>query len=87
MLEPNTFGTHEFLDFVGQIGAEVYLSVNVGSGTPQEGAEWLEYIAAQPETSLGKERGANGRAAPTIAILGIGNESWDCGGNMSPGTT
>jgi alpha-N-arabinofuranosidase len=85
VLEPNTFGTHEFLDFVGQIGAEAYLSVNVGSGTPQEAAEWLEYLTASPETSLGKERGANGHAAPyKIAYLGIGNESWDCGGNMSP---
>ena len=34
--EPNTFGTHEFLDFVDQIGAEAYLSVNVGSGTVAE---------------------------------------------------
>ena len=84
MLEPNTFGTHEFMDFVGQIGAEAYVSVNVGSGTPQEAAEWLEYLTAQPETTLGKERGLNGHAAPfKVAFLGIGNESWDCGGNIS----
>jgi alpha-N-arabinofuranosidase len=83
--EPNTFGTHEFMDFVSQIGSEAYLSVNVGSGTPQEAAEWLEYLTAAPETSLGKERGANGHPAPyEVAYLGIGNESWDCGGNMSP---
>jgi alpha-N-arabinofuranosidase len=83
--EPNTFGTHEFMDFVGLIGSEAYLSVNVGSGTPQEAAEWLEYLTAPPETALGKERAANGHAAPyTIAFLGVGNESWDCGGNMSP---
>jgi alpha-N-arabinofuranosidase len=49
--EPNTFGTHEFMDFLGQIGSEAYLSVNVGSGTPREAAEWLEYrTAAQPTT-------------------------------------
>lgn len=85
VLEPNTFGTHEFMDFAGQISAEAYVSVNVGSGTPQEGAEWLEYLTAPPETTLGKERGANGHPAPyKVAYLGIGNESWDCGGNMSP---
>jgi alpha-N-arabinofuranosidase len=85
VLEPNTFGTHEFMDFVEQIGSEAYLSVNVGSGTPQEAAEWLEYMTAAPETSLGKERAANGHPAPyKVAYLGIGNESWDCGGNMSP---
>ena len=82
--EPNTFGTHEFMDFVEQIGAEAYLSLNVGSGTPQEAAEWLEYLTAPASTTLGGERAANGRPAPyKIAYLGIGNESWDCGGNMS----
>jgi alpha-N-arabinofuranosidase len=83
--EPNTFGTHEFMDFVAQIGSEAYLSVNVGSGTPQEAAEWLEYLTAAQPTTLAKERAANGQAAPYgVAFLGIGNESWDCGGNMSP---
>ena len=85
VVEPNTFGTHEFMDFVDQIGSEAYLSVNVGSGTPQEAAEWLEYLTTAQPTALAKERTANGHAAPyKIAFLGIGNESWDCGGNMSP---
>jgi alpha-L-arabinofuranosidase len=83
--EDNTFGTHEFMDFVDQIGAEAYLSINLGTGTPQEGAEWLEYMTASPATTLGKERAANGRKDPyRVPLLGIGNESWDCGGNMSP---
>jgi alpha-N-arabinofuranosidase len=85
VVEPNTFGTHEFMDFLEQIGAEAYLSVNVGSGTPQEAAEWLEYLTSAQPTTLAQERAANGRPAPyRIAFLGIGNESWDCGGNMSP---
>lgn len=83
--EPNTFGTHEYLDFLDQIGAEAYLSLNVGSGTPQEAAEWLEYLTTNQPTALGKERAANGHPAPyKLAYLGIGNESWDCGGNMTP---
>jgi alpha-N-arabinofuranosidase len=83
--EPNTFGTHEYLDFLDQIGAEAYLSLNLGSGTPQEAAEWLEYLTTTQPTTLGKERAANGHPAPyKIAYLGIGNESWDCGGNMTP---
>ena len=85
VIEPNTFGTHEFMDFLDQIGAEAYLSLNVGSGTPQEAAEWLEYLTTTQPTTLGKERAANGHPAPyKIAYLGIGNESWDCGGNMTP---
>ena len=83
--EPNTFGTNEFMDFLGQIGAEAYISANVGSGTPREAAEWLEYLTAPQSTTLAKERAANGHPAPyKIRYLGIGNESWDCGGNMTP---
>jgi alpha-N-arabinofuranosidase len=82
--EPNTFGTHEFLDFLEQIGSEAYISVNVGSGTPQEAAEWLEYLTTAQPTTLAKERAANGHPAPyKVAYLGIGNESWACGGNMT----
>ena len=85
VIEPNTFGTHEFMDFMDQIGAEAYLSVNVGSGTPREAAEWLEYLTTAQPTTLAKERAANGHPAPyKIPYLGIGNESWDCGGNMTP---
>ena len=85
VIEPNTFGTHEFLDFVDQIGAEAYVSVNVGSGTPHEAADWLEYLTTAQPTTLAKERAANGHPAPyKIALLGLGNESWDCGGNMTP---
>jgi len=85
VIEPNNFGTHEFMDFLHQVGAEAYISVNVGSGTPQEAAEWLEYLTTDQPTTLAKERGANGHPAPyNVAYLGIGNESWDCGGNMTP---
>jgi len=85
VIEPNTFGTHEFMDFLDQIGSEAYVSVNVGSGTPQEAAEWLEYMTTAQPTTLQKDRASNGHPAPyKIAFLGIGNESWDCGGNMSP---
>ena len=85
VIEPNTFGTDEFMDFLSQIGSDAYVSVNVGSGTPQEAAEWLEYMTTAQPTTLEKERATNGHPAPyKIAFLGIGNESWDCGGNMTP---
>jgi alpha-N-arabinofuranosidase len=85
VIEPNTFGTNEFMDFLDQIGAEPYLSVNIGSGTPREAAEWLEYMTTAQPTTLEKERAANGHPAPyRVPYLGLGNESWDCGGNMTP---
>ena len=83
--EPNRFGTHEFMDFLEQIGSQAFVSINVGSGTPQEAAEWLEYMTTAQPTALAAERAANGRPDPwSVPFLGIGNESWDCGGNMTP---
>ena len=59
VIEPNTFGTHEFMDFVQQIGAEAYLSINVGSGTPAEAADWLEYLTTTATDGAGE--GARGQ--------------------------
>ena len=78
VLDTNAFGTHEFMDFADQIGAEAYISLNVGSGTAKEAADWLEYMTAGKPTALAKERAANGHPAPyKVAYKGIGNESWD----------
>ncbi|PZU08786.1 MAG: alpha-N-arabinofuranosidase [Sphingomonas sp.] len=83
--EPNTFGTDEFMDFIGQIGSEAYVSVNVGSGSPEEAAKWLEYMTTDQPTTLARERAANGHSAPyKVKYLGIGNENWGCGGAYSP---
>lgn len=83
--ESNAFGTAEFMDFAEQIGADAYVSVNVGSGSPEEAAAWLEYMTAEKDTTLAKERIANGHKAPwKVALLGLGNENWGCGGAMSP---
>jgi alpha-L-arabinofuranosidase len=85
VLEPNSFGTDEFFDFISQIGSEAYVSVNVGSGTPGEAAEWLEYMTASKDDGLGAERAKNGHPEPyKVAFVGLGNESWSCGGAMSP---
>lgn len=83
-IEPNSFGTHEFMDFIEQIGSEAYITVNVATGTPQEAADWLEYMTTDQPTSLAKEREANGRKPPyRVKYLGIGNESYGCGGAMT----
>lgn len=80
--EPNTVGTHEFMDLVGQLGAEAYVAGNVGNGTPQEMAEWVEYMTA-PAGTLAEERAKNGRKEPwAVPYFGVGNELWGCGGNM-----
>jgi alpha-N-arabinofuranosidase len=78
VIEPNTFGTHEFMDFVQQIGAEAYVSVNVGSGTPREASEWFEYMTTNQPTALAKQRAANGHPEPYgISFMGIGMRTGD----------
>jgi len=84
VVDSNAFGTDEFMDFIHQIGSEAYVSANVGSGTPQEAAEWMEYMTAAAPTALAKERAANGHPeAYKVGFMGIGNESWSCGGDMT----
>jgi alpha-N-arabinofuranosidase len=82
--EPNSFGTHEFMDFAELVGAAAYVSGNVGSGSPREMAEWVEYMTS-PAGSLAAERERNGRKEPwKVAFFGLGNELWGCGGSMRP---
>lgn len=82
--EDNAFGTHEFMGFAERLGARAYVSANIGSGTPAETSQWVEYLTAPANTTvLAKERAANGRKEPwAVHYLGIGNELWGCGGNM-----
>jgi alpha-N-arabinofuranosidase len=82
--EPNTFGTHEFFDFIDQIGSDAFISANVGSGTVKESADWLEYLTATG-SSLAQERTRNGHPEPyEVAFWGVGNEVWGCGGPFTP---
>jgi len=83
--ETNAFGTHEFFDLVEMLGSEAYIAGNVGSGSPREMAQWLEYMTAEGDNSMARLRRANGRDEPwKVAFFGVGNETWGCGGNMTP---
>ena len=83
--ETNAFGTHEFMDFAEQINADPYVSINVGSSDPTEMREWIEYMPSPGDDTLAQERRANGRDKPfKVPFIGIGNESWGCGGEMTP---
>lgn len=85
VVEDNSFGTHEFMELCEQIGCEPYIAVNLGSGTVQEAAEWVEYLTAEGASDMAKLRAQNGHQEPwKVKYLGIGNESWGCGGSMSP---
>lgn len=82
VVDDNAVGTHEFLDLCEQLGCEPYIAGNVGSGSPRELREWVEYLNAS-SGSLAELRAANGRRDPwRVRLFGVGNENWGCGGNM-----
>jgi alpha-N-arabinofuranosidase len=82
--EDNSFGTHDFLNLCERIGAEPYLSANVGSGTVQEVADWVQYVNFDGVSPMSDWRKANGREKPwNVTYWGVGNEAWGCGGNMT----
>ena len=84
-LEDNSFGTHEFLNLCEMLGIEPYISGNVGSGSVEEMAKWVEYMTSDAKTPMADLRRANGREEPwKVKYFGIGNEAWGCGGNMTP---
>lgn len=85
VVEDNAFGTHEFMDFAELIGADAYVNGNVGTGTPQEMAEWVEYMTSDTDSTLAELRRSNGRDKPwKLPWFAVGNETWGCGGGMRP---
>lgn len=85
VIEDNSFGTHEFLNFSEKIGAKNYVAGNMGSLPPLEMGRWMEYMTGELPSEMVELRRANGRSAPwKVDFFGIGNESWGCGGNMRP---
>ena len=85
VVEDNSFGTDEFMDLCERIGCEPYIAANMGSGTPAEMQEWIEYLNYEGNTTLTRMRASNGHPKPyKVSFVGVGNESWGCGGNMTP---
>ena len=85
VVEDNSFGTHEFLEFCRQVGCEPYINGNLGSGTVREMSEWVEYMTFDGESPMANWRRENGREEPwKVKYFAVGNESWGCGGNMRP---
>ncbi|MCL6432334.1 MAG: hypothetical protein K6V36_15990 [Anaerolineae bacterium] len=82
-LEPNDVGTDEFMALCRDLGTEPYLCVNVGSGTPEEAAAWVEYCNGPADSTYGALRAANGHPEPyRVRYWGVGNEIY---GNWQPG--
>jgi alpha-N-arabinofuranosidase len=74
-VEPNTFGTNEFVAWCRKLGAEPYLVVNCGDGDLREARDWVEYCNGTAPTALVKLRAEHGHPEPhRIRYWGVGNE-------------
>ncbi len=82
-IESNQFGTDEFLQLCKRMNWEPMMAVNLGTGTPEEACNWLEYCNCGGETKYAKLRQENGRQEPYgVKLWCLGNEmdgSWQMG--------
>jgi len=75
VLEPNLFGTDEFMAYCRAVDCEPLICVNAGDGTPDEAAAWVEYCNGPPDTPMGRRRAANGYPEPYgVRYWEVGNE-------------
>lgn len=73
--EPNRFGTHEFLDLAEREAWVPMLAVNLGTGSPEEAADWVEYCNAGSPTRYAQQRADHGRGDPwRVPLWCLGNE-------------
>ncbi len=83
--EDNSFGTHDFLNLCEELETEPFISANIGTGTVKELMEWIQYTKHDGISPMSKLRRENGRESPwNVTFWGVGNETWGCGGMMTP---
>ena len=85
--DPNQFGTNEFVEFCRLAGSQPYLAANMRSLPALDFYQWIEYCNSPAgSTTLADIRAAGGSRDPfNVRFWGVGNESWGCGGDMTPG--
>jgi alpha-N-arabinofuranosidase len=75
--ESNRFGTDEFLAYARKVGAEPYICLNMGTGTMQDAADWVEYCNGTMNTYWANLRRKNGHPEPyNVKYWGLGNEMY-----------
>ena len=74
-IEPNTFGTEEYLRLCRLMDWEPMITVNLGTGTPEEARNWVEYCNAPAGTRYADKRKINGNlASHAVKLWCLGNE-------------
>ena len=87
-IETNHFGTDEFIKLCRKLDWTPMLAVNLGTGTPEEARDWVEYCNAPAGTRFADMRAANGSHAPhAVPVWCLGNEMdgpWQMGHVPAP---
>lgn len=82
-VESNQFGTHEFMELIHRIDSDSYICVNLGLGTPEDAAAWVEYCNSNTDTYWANLRRRHGADKPfKVKYWGLGNEiygKWQLG--------
>jgi len=87
-LDPNYFGTAEFVQLCRDVDAEPVIVLNIGHHEPyeqldayvQEALDWVEYCNGGPDTEWGRRRAQHGHPDPfNVVYWEIGNETWGMG--------
>ena len=74
-IEPNQFGTDEYIQLVRKMNWTPMITVNLGTGTPEEARNWVEYCNGPAGTKYSNLRAGNGSAEPyDVRLWGLGNE-------------
>ncbi len=73
--ESNRFGTDEFIAYCRKMETEPYICINLGNGTLEEAAGWVEYCNAITNTYYANLRRKYGHREPyRVKYWGLGNE-------------
>jgi alpha-N-arabinofuranosidase len=76
-VEPNHFGTDEFLAYCAELGATPYICLNMGTGNLSEALDWVEYCNSAANSYWADQRRRNGREEPYgVVYWGLGNEMY-----------
>ena len=74
-IETNQFGTDEFMKLVQKMDWTPMFSVNLGTGTPEEARNWVEYTNSPTGSRYSSMRAANGHPEPYgVRLWCLGNE-------------
>ncbi len=87
-IETNEFGTNEFMRLCQLTGAKPYMAANLRGQTAHDLYEWIDYCNAPAGTTTLADQRASGSMGSKdpfrVEYWGVGNETWGCGGELTP---